>query len=151
MTDDTTDTTDTQEQGTEEEQGQEEEQADDGPVDAALVARLRREAAERRTKAKAAEEALAAARSRVLALEVREATRGILADPSDLLAHVGADRLLDDDGEPNADKIAHAARILLEAKPHLASRTPAGDVDQGARGKIAETFDFAALLRGAAG
>ena len=151
----TTENEDQQDQADEqadEEQGTEEEQAaDDGPVDAALVARLRKEAAERRVTAKADKAALEAARGRVLALEVKDAARGILADPSDLLAHVAAADLLDDDGEPDAEKIAAAARALVAKKAHLASRTPAGDVDQGARGKPAEVFDFAALLRGAAG
>ncbi len=49
------------------------------------------------------------------------------------------------------EKIAAAARALVAKKAHLASRAPAGDVDQAARGKIAETFDFSAMLRGAAG
>jgi hypothetical protein len=52
MTDDNTETTD---ETQEEDQETEEEQTDDGPADAALVARLRKEAAERRVTAKADE------------------------------------------------------------------------------------------------
>lgn len=155
MTTTDTDTTDEQteqaEQADEQERGTEEEQADDGPVDAATVARLRRENAERRVTAKADRAALEASRTRILTLEVKDAARGILADPGDLLAHADKADLLDDDGEPEAEKIAAAARKLAERKPHLASRTPAGDVDQGARGKPAEVFDFSQMLRNAAG
>lgn len=149
MTDETDGNNDQEHQ--DQEQGTEEPAEHEAPIDAALVARLRRENAERRTRAKAAEEALEAARGRVLSLEVERAAKGVLADPSDLLAHVAKTDLLDDAGEPDAEKIAAAARDLAGRKAHLASRTPAGDVDQGARGKPAESFDFAQMLRNAAG
>ncbi len=95
--------------------------------------------------AKADKAALEAARGRVLALEVKDAAQGILADPSDLMAHVAAADLVADDGEPDPEKMATAARASVERKPHLATRTPAGDVDQGVRGRPAETFDFPAM------
>lgn len=83
------------------------------------VEKLRREAAESRTKAKRADELA----ERVLRLEV--AATGRLADPADLPYDAA---LLDD---PAALKAAIDG--LLQAKPHLASRRPRGDVDQGVR------------------
>ena len=131
---------------------------EDGRFDAEYVGRLRSEAAERRTRAKQAEDALEAERTRskaradrLLALEVERITRGVLADPSDLLAHVAAADLLDADGDADPDKIATAAAELIARKAHLAPRTPTGDVDQGARGGAGESFDLAAVLRSAAG
>lgn len=90
-------------------------------------------------------------RDRLLALEVADAARGLLADPSDLLAHVDAAELTDDDGAPDAERIRAAASALVERKAHLAPRTgPTGDVDQGARAPSAPGFDFADALRSAA-
>ena len=92
-----------------------------------------------------------AARERLLGLEVASATEGVLADPSDLLAHVAASDLIDEDGNPDPEGIREAADSVLERKPHLAPRTPTGDVGQGPRGKPAEVFDLVALLRERAG
>ena len=75
------------------------------------------------------------------------ATAGVLADPSDLLAHVAASDLIDEDGNPDPEGIREAADSLLERKPHLAPRTPTGDVGQGPRGKPAEVFDLVGLLQ----
>lgn len=83
------------------------------------VERLRRENAESRTKAKRADDLAA----RVLRLEV--AATGRLADPADLPYTEG---LVDDPAALTA-----AIDALLAAKPHLASRRPRGDVDQGVR------------------
>ena len=47
----------------------------------------------------------------------------------------------------DAETAREAADSLLERKPHLAPRTPTGDVGQGPRGKPAEVFDLVALLR----
>ena len=76
------------------------------------------------------------------------ATADILADPTDLPL---GDDLLDEDGYPDAERIATAARALVERKPHLADRRPTGEVDQGARDEGPKPFDFAGLLRRAAG
>jgi hypothetical protein len=75
---------------------------------------------------------------------------GTLADPTDLLAHVEAAELCDDDGLLDPSKIALAATALLARKPHLASRRPSGDIDQGARATATEVADFASVLRCAA-
>lgn len=83
------------------------------------VERLRRENAEQRTKAKRADDLAA----RVFRLEV--AATGRLADPSDLPYDAA---LLEDPAALSA-----AIDGLLSAKPHLASRRPRGDVDQGVR------------------
>jgi hypothetical protein len=103
---------------------------------------LRRESAGYRDRAKRAD-ALA---ERLLAASVATATAGILADPSDLPA---SDDLLDDDGFPDPEAIATAARSLVERKPHLGDRRPTGTVDQGAR-EGAETINLAGMIRGLA-
>ena len=93
-----------------------------------------------------------ALQGRLLALEVASATAGVLADPSDLLTFVDAADLVDDDGNPDAEKIKSAAAELASRKPHLAPRLgPTGDVDQGARAPGPEAFDLAGALRQAAG
>lgn len=131
---------------------------EDGRFPADYVQRLRTEAAQRRVEARTATEAsttasatVEALRGRLLALEVAAAAAGILADPTDLLAHVDADQLNDDDGNPDPAKIKAAATELVSRKAHLAPRPgPSGDVDQGARPPAPEGFDFAAALRRAA-
>lgn len=131
---------------------------EDGRFDAAYVQRLREEAAARRVEARTATEAatatttaMEALRGRLLALEVAQATAGILADSSDLLAHVDVAELADEHGNPDPAKIKAAAEALVARKSHLAPRpSVSGDVDQGARAPSPETFDFAAALRAAA-
>lgn len=64
---------------------------------------------------------------------------GRLADPTDLEfdeAHLG-----------DADALATALDTLLEAKPHLASRRPVGDIGQGRRGAPGEPFSLLGLLK----
>ena len=100
------------------------------------VERLRKEAAEARVKAKRADE---------LARELFAAkvtATGRLADPSDLP--------FSDDLVADADALNAAIDALLDAKPHLASRTPRGDVGQGPTGGDSGTVDLAALLRAGA-
>jgi hypothetical protein len=104
------------------------------------VERLRAEAAERRVAAKEAEER-AERFGRELFAE-RVAATGRLADPTDL-AYDPA--LLDDQ-----DALGAALDDLVTRKPHLASRRPVGDVDQGAR-EAAEGVSLAGLLRAGAG
>lgn len=99
------------------------------------VEKLRKEAADARTRAKRADELGAA-----LFTERVRAT-GRLADPSDLPF---SDELLAD-----PDALSEAIGTLLAKKPHLASRTPRGDVGQGSTGAGGDV-DLAALLRAGA-
>lgn len=132
------------------------EPGDDGRYPAEIVQNLRREAADRRRKARDADQARQAADDRVAQLSERLIAASVaqhattLADPADLLAHVDAADLTDDDGMPDPAKITSSATALLVKKPHLASRRPAGDIDQGARSDAREAVDFADVLRGAA-
>lgn len=64
---------------------------------------------------------------------------GRLADPSDLA--FDAEHLED------PDKLAAAVGELLDAKPHLASRTPKGDIGQGQRGSAGEPFSLLQMLK----
>lgn len=105
----------------------------------AYVEQLRQESAGYRTRAQRAD-ALA---ERLMTATVREATAGVLADSSDLPV---SDALLDEDGMPDPELIATAARELIARKPHLADRRPRGDVDQGVRQTSADV-DLAGMLR----
>lgn len=96
------------------------------------VVKLRREAADARVKAKRADDLAAS-----LFTERVRAT-GRMADPSDL--PFNAD-LLDD-----PDALTAAIDTLLANKPHLASRTPRGNVGQGTTGSGGDV-DLAAMLR----
>lgn len=107
------------------------------------VEKLRAENAEYRTKAKRAEDLAC----RLLAATVRQATAGILADPTDLPA---SDDLYDEDGYPDPERIIDAARALVARKPHLADRRPVGSVEQGPRGE-ARDVNLADILRTMAG
>ena len=73
-------------------------------------------------------------------------TAGVLADPSDLLAHVAASDLIDEDGNLDPEGIREG-RLAARTQAALPPRTPTGDVEQGPRGKPAEVFDLVALLR----
>ena len=102
----------------------------------AYVQKLRAEAAEARVKAKKADE---------LARELFTAkvtATGRLADPTDLPF---SDELVAD-----ADALNAAIDALLGKKPHLASRTPRGDVGQGPTGGNSGDVDLAAVLRAGA-
>ena len=99
------------------------------------VQKLRVESAKYRTKAGKADDL---ARRLHVALVT---AAGRLADPEDLPfdeAH------LDDE-----DSLLAALDDLISRKPHLVSRTPVGDVGQGA-GKAGEDFSLASLMRGRA-
>lgn len=64
---------------------------------------------------------------------------GRLADPTDL--QFDADHIAD------AGKMAAAIDALLEAKPHLASRRPVGDIGQGQRGNGTAAFSLLQKLK----
>lgn len=102
------------------------------------VEKLRAEAKDNRTAAAAATERADSLAQRLHAALVT--ATGRLADASDLpfdAAH------LDDEGALSA-----AIDDLLSRKPHLASRRPRGDVDQGARGQAPSARSLGAILRG---
>ncbi|WP_041314562.1 hypothetical protein [Mycobacterium sp. JS623] len=128
----TTEATETTEEQTED-TTEADENADQFPRD--YVERIRRESAGYRDKAKAAE-----TRAEDLARQLftaRVSATGKLADATDL--EWSAD--LDD-----ADKVNAAVDELLTAKPHLASRTPRGNVGQGAKDSGA-TFSMLSHLK----
>lgn len=64
---------------------------------------------------------------------------GRLADPADLEF---APEHLDD-----PDALTAAVDELLEAKPHLATRRPSGDIGQGQRGTASAPFSLLGLLK----
>jgi len=88
------------------------------------VAKLREESAAHRIKAKRIDDANARL---VAAYAVAD---GRLVDV-DALTY--ADDLLDENGLVDRDKVAEAIAALVEAKPYLASRTPAATLPQGVR------------------
>lgn len=106
--------------------------------DRPYVEKIRRESAGYRDRAKTAE-ARVDELSRAL-FTARVAATGKLADPTDLAFDAEA---LDD-----ADKLAAAVDALTEAKPHLKSRRPVGDVGQGVKGDTAPAFSLLDRLKG---
>ena len=114
-----------------EEVEQTEEEADTFPR--SVVEKLRKENAGYREKAKKAEEY---ARELFYA---RVAATGRLADADDLPFD---EALLDDH-----DALTAAVEELVARKPHLASRTPRGDVGAGALSEDTATVDLAGILR----
>jgi hypothetical protein len=115
------------------------------------VEKLRKEAAEHRTRAQRAD----ALHARVLDMAIREATRDLLADPEDIyLSNAEPVEWEDEDGIPDPDKIRAVAEALVKDKPYLTKpKRPAGDVGQGARPDepADPSSKFAQALREAAG
>lgn len=111
--------------------------------DRAYVEKLRKEAGDYRVKAKKADEAVA----RLLDNAIERATNGVLADSSDLLAHVDPAEMLDDDGYPDEKAITARARELVKSKPHLGDRRPTGEIDQGATEEPEAVESLASILR----
>lgn len=152
-TNETTETTETTETDEDMKPG------DDGRFDAEYVTKLRTEAADRRTAAQeaetarqAAEEAVSGLRARLLTAEVVAAATGVLVDPSDLIKLGDPADLVDDNGEPDPDRIKTAAEKLAADRPHLAAKRVTGDVGQGARGGTTPPpVDFGGRLRAAVG
>ena len=105
------------------------------------VERLRREAAEYRTRGQADREAVDALRSELWAERV--AAAGRLADPSDLPMPADAEAV-------DSDTVTAAIDALLETKPHLAARRAAGDIGQHSKrgdGGDGAGVSLAALLQ----
>ena len=102
------------------------------------IRKLRKENAERRTKAKAAEE-----RADALAKRLHTAlisATGKLADP-DALA-------FDAEHLDDAEKLTAAIDALIEAKPYLKARKVIGDAGQGPRGGSDAGVNLLAMLPG---
>ena len=106
----------------------------------AYVEELRGEAAGRRSALREAEERAERYGRELFAARI--AATGRLADPTDLTYDPA---FLDDQ-----EALGAALDDLVARKPHLASRRPTGDVDQGAR-ESAEGVSLAGLLRAGAG
>lgn len=112
------------------EDGQEDEQ-DTFPR--AYVEKLRRENAEARTRAQKSDELAAAL------WEARVAATGRLADPTDLP--------LGNRDPMDPEAVTTAVEELLGQKPHLAARTPRGNIGQGDVGHSGDTVSLSGLLR----
>lgn len=103
---------------------------------AEYVTQLREESAAHRVKAKRID----SANARLVAAYA--AADGRLVDVEALTFD---EALLDDDGLVDRDKVAAAIAALIEAKPYLASRTPATVLPQGVRADAPAApglFDF---------
>ncbi len=98
-----------------------------------VVADLRKENAKYRQRAQQSD-----VLAQRLHAELVRAT-GRLADPSDLP--------FSDDHLADPDSMTAAIDELLEAKPHLASRKPVGDIGQGQRGGTAQPFNLLQALK----
>lgn len=108
----------------------------------AVVEQLREEAAAARVKAKKADEYA----ERMRSLAIVAATRGVLADPTDLPY---ADDFDDETGLPDLSKITAAAEALVAAKPHLGRVR--GDAGQGRHSEPhPAAVSLSALMRGGA-
>lgn len=99
----------------------------------AVVEKLRQENARYRQRAQAAD-----GHAKRLHTELVRAT-GRLADPTDL--PFDAEHLDD------PDKLTTAIDELLDAKPHLATRRPSGDIGQGQRGPASGSFSLLDMLK----
>lgn len=104
----------------------------------AYVEQLRAEAKEARQKAQRMDYLA----TEVRRLAIKEATRGILADPEAL---VWSDKYETEDGLPNHDRLRVAAEALATVRPWLSR--PRGDVGQGQHGDVDQALSLSELLR----
>lgn len=102
--------------------GQQDDAGDTFPR--SYVERLRREAADYRTRGQADRDAADALRGELW--QARVTAAGRLADPTDLPMPADAEQV-------DADTVEAAIDALLEAKPHLAARRATGDIGQHAQ------------------
>lgn len=116
------------------------EDGTDGEIDSnadtfsrAYVEKLRKESAGYRERAQRADDLAARLHTALVA------ATGRMADPTDLAFDAAH---LDD-----ADALTNSIDELLTRKPHLATRTPFGDVGQGNRGGASEPVNLADILR----
>lgn len=98
-----------------------------------VVEELRKENGKYRQRAQAAD-----ALAQRLHTELVRGT-GRLADPTDLP--------FDPDHLDEPQKLTAAIDELLDAKPHLATRRPSGDIGQGNRGGAAQPFSLLDILK----
>ncbi|WP_072687792.1 hypothetical protein [Rhodococcus marinonascens] len=87
-----------------------------------MIGDLRSEAAEHRQSTKSAETERDGLRDELSSIHTKTALdglTGVLADPEDLGRYVDTTELVGDDGKPDADKYAEAARALVGERPHL--------------------------------
>lgn len=96
------------------------------------VEKLRDENAKYRQRAKDRDEIAASLHTALVA------ATGRLADPTDLD--------FNDEHLSDPEALSAAVESLLEAKPHLASRKPSGDIGQGAS-VSSDTFSLSGLLK----
>ncbi|MEZ5202733.1 MAG: hypothetical protein R2742_16190 [Micropruina glycogenica] len=100
----------------------------------AVVEKLRQENGKYRQRAQAADDL-----AHRLHTELVRAT-GRLADPTDLP--------FDPEHLDDPEKLTAAVDALLDAKPHLATRRPSGDIGQGQRGPASGGFSLLDTLKG---
>ena len=131
-------------QSTEEEpvEGSEAEEEEPDNTD---IAKVRREAAERRTQLRAAEAERDSLRDAYRALAVTHAAGSALSDPSVLPMD---DAFFGEDGSANLEAITEAADAYAEKFPHTA--TVRGDVGMGHRSSESGAVDLADMLRSGA-
>ena len=99
-----------------------------------VVEKLRQENGKYRQRAGQADEL-----AKRLHTELVRAT-GRLADPTDLP--------FDPEHLDDPEKLTAAVDALLDAKPHLATRRPSGDIGQGQRGPASGSFSLLDTLKG---
>ena len=99
-----------------------------------VVEKLRQENGKHRQRAAQADEL-----AKRLHTELVRAT-GRLADPTDLP--------FDPEHLDDPEKLTAAVDELLDAKPHLATRRPSGDIGQGQRGPASGSFSLLDTLKG---
>lgn len=114
------------------EDAQEVEETEPDTFPREYVEKLRKEAADARVKAKDRDDLAHRLHATLVA------STGRLADPSDLP--------FDQSHLDDPEALTAAIEDLLDRKPHLASRTPRGDVGQG-RSTHTDPVDLAGILR----
>ena len=83
--------------------------------------------------------ALTKANGRIVRSEIKDAAKGVLADPADAFKFIDLDQFdVDDDGNVDEGEIAKAVADLVKSKPYLAAAQGQqqrfqGGADQGAR------------------
>lgn len=119
-----------------------EPQTDEQATEVPELAKVRKEAAERRVALREVEAERDALTTQVRSLALKLGAAEFLSDPSVL---PWSDEFTDDDGNPDTEKISEAAESYALQHPHAAKVR--GDAGQGYRGEAALGVDLAAMLR----